>query len=121
MVTPTHLAIIYNQVLLFPACLFLIYVTPANRDSRIARWGALALLVLTFALTPAAVLAEAVLKPSIVWGAMPFFSNSPMSGGIAMAMAIIVSHALKPSPDETRYPAPLRTLLVPTGANTPGE
>jgi hypothetical protein len=98
LVIPTHLTIIYNQVLLFPACLFLVYVTPADRDSRIARWGALALLVLTFALTPMAVLGETVMRPSILWDAMPYLNNSPMTAGIAMALAIIVGRALEQQP-----------------------
>jgi hypothetical protein len=120
LVTPTHLAIIYNQVLLFPACLFLAYVTPTDRDSRIVRWGALALVILTFALTPAAILAEAVLKPSIVWDAMPFFNNSPMAAGIAMAMAIIVSRALKSQPESPRG-SMLQQLLKPVTADAAGE
>ncbi|HZD77884.1 MAG TPA: glycosyltransferase family 87 protein [Acidobacteriaceae bacterium] len=116
LVIPTHLTMIYNLVLLFPACLFLAYVTPPDRDSRIARRGALALLVLTFALTPMAVLAEAVLKPSIVWGAMPFFSNSLTAAGIAMAAAIIAGRALKPLPAKASDPAPFRHLLMPASA-----
>ena len=118
LVIPTHLAIIYNQVLLFPACLFLICVTPSDRDSRIARWGALVLLVLTFALTPIAVLGETVMKPSIVWDAMPFFNNSPMTAGIAMAMAIIVSRALKQQPESPAGPSPLSRLLAPVSGVT---
>lgn len=111
LVIPTHLTIIYNQVLLFPACLFLIYVKPSDRDSRIARWGALVLLVLTFALTPMAVLGETVMKPSIVWDAMPFFNNSPMTAGMAMAMAIVVSRALK-QPKSPAGPSPLSRMLA---------
>jgi hypothetical protein len=119
-VIPTHLTMIYNLVLLFPACLFLAYVTPTDRDSRIAGWGALALVILTFALTPAAILAEAVLKPSIVWDAMPFFNNSPMAAGIAMAMAIVVSRALKSQPDSLRGPT-LQQLLNAVPVDVAGE
>jgi Glycosyltransferase family 87 len=113
LVIPTHLTIIYNQVLLFPACLFLVYVTPADRDSRIARWSALALLVLTFALTPMAVLGETMMKPSMVWDAMPFLNNSPMTAGIALALAVIVSRGLKQQPGNAASSSPLWQLLSP--------
>jgi hypothetical protein len=35
---------------------------------------------------------------------MPFFNNSPMAAGIAMAMAIVVSRALKSQPESPQGP-----------------
>lgn len=93
---PTHLAIIYNQVLLFPACLFVIQAAPADRDSQIVRWVVLALLWMTFALPVAAVIGETISKPSVFWDALPYFGNAPLIGAVAMAAAILASRRRMP-------------------------
>jgi hypothetical protein len=98
---PTHLAMIYNQVLLFPACIFVIQAHPADRDSRIMRWLVLALLWAMFAFPVASVIGETVTHPSVYWDALPFLCNSPLIGAVAMAVAILAS----------RRKTPIRQLL----------
>lgn len=92
---PMHLAMIYNQVLLFPACMFLIQAMPVDRDGRMVRGLALGLLCLTFALPVATLAGEAVFPPSVVWGALPFLNNSPLIAGVALAMAVMTGRALR--------------------------
>ena len=93
---PTHLAMIYNQVLLFPACLFVIQTKPADRDSRIVRWVVVALLWITFSLPVAAVIGETISHPSVYWDALPYLGNSPLIGAVAMATAMLASRRNKP-------------------------
>ncbi len=93
---PTHLTMIYNQVLLFPACLFVIQAKPKDPDSRIVRWVVLALLWVTFALPLASVIGETVSHPSVFWDALPYFGNSPLIGAVAMAAAILATRGQEP-------------------------
>ncbi|HEY1212599.1 MAG TPA: glycosyltransferase family 87 protein, partial [Bryobacteraceae bacterium] len=101
LVIPTHLTMVYNQVLLFPACLFIIHAAPVDRDSRIMRWIVLILLWLTFAFPVVSVIGESITHPSVYWDALPFIGNSPLIGAVAMAAAILA----------TRRKTPIRELL----------
>lgn len=101
LVIPTHLTMIYNQVLLFPACLFVIQAAPVDRDGRMMRRVVLVLLWVTFALPLAAGICGAVAHPAPIWYALPFFGNSPLIGAVAMAAAILAS----------RRKTPIRELL----------
>ncbi|HEX6772426.1 MAG TPA: glycosyltransferase family 87 protein [Acidobacteriaceae bacterium] len=97
LVIPTHLTMIYNQVLLFPACLFVVQAKPADRDSRIVRWVVLAFLCVTFTLPLASVIGETISRPSAFWDALPYFCNSPLIGAVAMAAAILATRGQKPT------------------------
>jgi hypothetical protein len=97
LVIPTHLTMIYNQVLLFPACLFVVQAKPKDPDSRIVRWVVLALLWVTFTLPLAAMIGETISHPSLFWDALPYFCNSPLIGAVAMAAAMLATRGQKPT------------------------
>jgi hypothetical protein len=71
-VVPTEPLMIYNNVLLFPAILLLLFMKPHSRLSSAFRWLALAQLALDFLLVPIAVLGETLRGPSPGWVSLPF-------------------------------------------------
>jgi hypothetical protein len=72
-VLPTELAMVYNHVLLFPACFLLFETKPSDPKSysALTRRIALGLLLWSFASMDLAVIGETLLSPSGFWDALP--------------------------------------------------
>lgn len=69
---PTERAMVYNQVLLFPACFLIIGVQQDAYYARLARLVAIGMILLSFALVALAVLGESIFGPSVYWDNVPF-------------------------------------------------
>jgi hypothetical protein len=87
-VCPGTVASVYNQILLLPGCLLLIF--PEHRfqggiASKIARWA----LVCSYGLTPLAVLLESVMPPCNLFDNLPY-ANLLLPGLVASALALPV-------------------------------
>jgi len=83
---PTHFAMAYNQVLLFPPCVALTLVSTTDPYSRFARQVALALLGVMFALPVISVGIETFWKPYPVVDGLPFLTNSLLPPAVTLAM-----------------------------------
>jgi hypothetical protein len=83
---PTHFAMAYNQILLFPACVTLIVASSADAYSQFARQIALALLGVMFALPVVSVAIETFWKPYPVVDGLPFLTNSLLPPAVALAV-----------------------------------
>jgi hypothetical protein len=89
---PTDSPMIYNNVLLFPALLILIYTNPGEYYPALARRIALALVLWNFLSIPIAVLGETFLTPSDFWEGLPFRSMLlPISVLVALAYPLLQS------------------------------
>ncbi|HZZ37666.1 MAG TPA: glycosyltransferase family 87 protein [Acidobacteriaceae bacterium] len=71
-VVPTEPLMIYNNTLLFPAVLLLLYMKPESRLASSLRWLAFAQLALDFLLVAVAVLGETLRGPAPAWISLPF-------------------------------------------------
>ncbi|MDT8067296.1 MAG: glycosyltransferase family 87 protein [Terriglobia bacterium] len=83
---PTHFTLVYNHILLFPACVTLILASPADPYSKFARQIALALLGTMFALPVISVSIETLWKPYPVVDGLPFLTNSILPPAVALAV-----------------------------------
>jgi hypothetical protein len=72
--TLTIQAVIYNQILLLPACLILVRTESAEYYSALARRIALGFLMWGYAAIYIAVLGESIISPSALWEALPFMN-----------------------------------------------
>lgn len=72
-ILPTEMAMVYNYVLLFPACFLLFEFQPSDPKSysALTRRIALSLIVWSFVSMDLAVLGETLLRPSGFWDALP--------------------------------------------------
>lgn len=69
---PTDPPMIYNNILLLPACLILVFRKPLDRVAGKLRILTLALLAMDLAAVPIAVAGESLLHPSSFWTVLPF-------------------------------------------------
>jgi Glycosyltransferase family 87 len=67
-----RLAVIYDEVLIIPSCLILVFSRPSSYYSALARRVSIALIVYGFALVPVAIIGESLFSPSRFWDAFPY-------------------------------------------------
>ena len=70
--TPGKLPFIYNQVVLLPACVILIYTKPTGQYVELTRLFAIATLIWGFTAIYVSVLGETAFGPSPIWDTIPF-------------------------------------------------
>lgn len=99
---PTHFAMAYNQILLFPACVTLIVASSADAYSQFARQIALALLGVMFALPVVSVAIETFWKPYPVVDGLPFLTNSLLPPAVALAVLCQMLGKSKRAPSAIR-------------------
>ncbi len=88
--SPTDSPMIYNDILLFPGCVLLVFARPAESWTALARKLAIALLAYGYVLVVIAVSAESLLGFSDVWESLPFRSPIlPVVVTAALACAAI--------------------------------
>jgi hypothetical protein len=83
---PTNVHWLYNQVLLLPGCLYLIFVQQQAHPAAAARKSALWFLAASFLALPVAVIVETVTKPSLFWDLFPYM-NLFLPSVVAIALA----------------------------------
>jgi hypothetical protein len=71
-VLPNETAMIYNHVILIPACFILVFSKDATSFAASLRRIAIAQLVIDFAVVPLAALAETLAKPANLWDTLPY-------------------------------------------------
>jgi hypothetical protein len=81
---------IYNDVLLFPALVTLIFARPGDRVADAFRFFALLLLAWDFATVPIAAAAELLTGPAAFWNAFPFMDLAlPVLVTLALAVEVL--------------------------------
>ena len=103
----TFLPVIYNQILLLPACLILVCTKSAEYYPALARRIALALVLWGYAAVAISVIGESVFGSSALWEALPF-QNLLLPVAVTIALALKVQ-AVQPAPQQAD---PNRSLAV---------
>jgi hypothetical protein len=103
--TLTKLPVIYNQVLLLPACLVLIHTKPAEDYPGLARRVALAFVTWGYVAVVISVIGETIFRPSALWEALPF-QNLLLPVAVTIALTLNASTADQPVPQRPN-PSPL--------------
>ena len=108
-VSPTDAPVnTYNDVLLFPACIVVIFSQPTGHYARLARKVSIAVIAFGFALVLIAVSGEYVFGPSELWDSMPF-RNLILPVVITATLAWVASEPLRAQQTESGVPLPLAT------------
>jgi hypothetical protein len=68
---PNEIGMVYNHVLLLPACLILLFTEPVSSLTDSTRRFANAVLVIDFLIVPVAALGETLTRPSDFWDSLP--------------------------------------------------
>jgi len=104
-ILPTELAMVYNHVLLFPACFILLEIKPLDPQSyaALARRAALGLVAWSFVSIDVAVLGETLGRPSDFWDGLPCQTH-------ILATAIVVAMLIQLMEEKKRVPT---TKLIP--------
>jgi hypothetical protein len=89
---PSQGLMIYNNILLFPGILLLLFQKPAGKLRRAFRFLALAQLALDFLFVPVAALGESLFRPSSFWLVLPFLDT--------LLPALLIAALLSGLPEE---------------------
>jgi hypothetical protein len=109
---PTYPAMIYNQVLLLPAFLVLIYNRPADYYPVLTRRISLVLLGCAFAVVPLAIVGETIWHPSFFWDSFPFnVALLPLS----VVVALVLTPSIQPASSRDPAPSPLENSPAHSG------
>ena len=106
--SPTDAPMIYNDVLLFPACIVLIFSQPTGLGARLARKVSITLIAFRYALVVIAVCGEYVFGPSDLWDGMPFL-NLILPVVITATLTWIAIEPLRAQQTESGIPLSLVT------------
>jgi hypothetical protein len=98
---------IYNDVLLFPACMILVFARMRDRFANAFRAFALLLLCWDFATVPIAATAELLLRPSSFWKGFPFLDLAlPVLVTLGLSTEVLRRPALEIFPADARAVTP---------------
>ncbi|MFP5226286.1 MAG: glycosyltransferase family 87 protein [Acidobacteriota bacterium] len=106
--SPTDAPMIYNDVLLFPACVVLIFSQPKGHYATLARKVSIALIAFGYALVLIAATGELLFGPADFWDSLPF-RDPILPVVVAAALAWIAAEPLRARRRESTTPVSLAT------------